>query len=115
VGSGEVRPQAQGVAEVLDGLGEAAQALHGQAEAAEHLGGIRLQAQGGAAGAGSALVLTKGAVDLGEVGVIGGGVGSQRGGPADELDGAGVLSLLVVQQTQHVQGVGVIGLLLQKR
>ena len=59
VGRGEVRPQLQRAAELLDGLGVPAQALQGRAQVAKRFGVIRPDRQGGAAAAGGPLELAR--------------------------------------------------------
>ena len=107
VDEGEIGPHAQGGTELLDGLAVAAEALQGQAEVAEGFGVVREQPQGRAAAAGRALVLAEGAVSLGEVGVERGDVRLADDGPAHKLDGPAVVALLMMEDAEQVQRVGV--------
>ena len=71
---------------------------------------VRQQPQGRAAAAGGAFVSAEGAVGLGEVGVERGDVRLKDDGPADEFDGPVVVALLMVEDAEQVEGVGVIRL-----
>ncbi len=115
VGRREVRPQLQRAAKLLDGFGVPSESLQRQTEVAKRLGGVGRQAQRRPAAADGSLVLTQGAVGFGQVGVEGGQVRPKRHGPADQLDGAGVVALLVAQHAEQVEGVGVLRLSGQDR
>ena len=55
-------------------------------------------------------MLAHGAVGLGEVGMVGGHLGPQGHGLADQLDGPGRVAALVVHDAEQVQGIGVVRL-----
>jgi hypothetical protein len=86
-----------------------------QAQVVQRLGIRRTQRQGGAATGGGLLVLAQGALRLGQVGVKGGDIGTQRDGALDELDGAGRVAALLVQNAEEMQHCRVVRIALQKR
>ncbi len=74
------------------------------------LGVVRSKPQGGPAAVDGLLVLAQGAVNLGQVGVVSGGLGLENHGAGDQLDRPGRISVLVVQDAEEMQGTGVVGL-----
>ena len=103
-----VRLEPQSVLELLDGFVEASQSLQCQTEIAPCFGIVRPQAQGHAATAGGTIELALGSIRFGEIGVKGRDARPQRDGPTDQLDGPGVVALLMAQHAEQVQGVGVL-------
>ena len=107
VGHHEVRPQLQGAAELFDRLGVLPQTLQGRAQVAEGFRIIRPDRQGRAATADGSFEIAESAIRLGQVRMVNMRVRPQRHRPADQLDRAGMVALLVVQHAEQVQGLGV--------
>ena len=94
--------------EMIDGLGALAQALQGRAQVAKRLGIVGPDRQRGTAAAGGTLEIAEGAVRLRQIRVVDVGVGLDRHRPADQLDRAGVIALLVMQDPQKMKRLGIL-------
>jgi hypothetical protein len=103
-----------GGAELLGRRGGLAAAHQGDAEVVGRLRVVRLQAQGGAARLDRPVKFAQGAADFAEVGVEHGHVRPQGDGPADQLGRRAVLAELVRDHAEHVEGIGVVGVLGQE-
>ena len=100
LGRGEVGPEPEGGAELFDGFGGPAECVDGQAEIVGGFGTVGPEVQGGAATLGRPFMLAQRPVGLREVGVVVRGVGPQGHGLRDQLDGAGVIAGLMVQDAE---------------
>jgi hypothetical protein len=109
-GHAVVRLDPQRLLELEDGVVGLALRQQDQSEVVGGFGRAWLQPQSGAAALGGAVEVAQSTVRLGQVGVIGSIRGVEGDGPADALGGLTVIALLMGDNAQQVQGVGVVGL-----
>ena len=110
LGQGEIGTQfARGTRRATPG--KAAQRVQREAEVVGRFGVGLSQPQGGPAAVNGLLVVAERAVGFGQVGVVKGRIGLQCHRPADQLDGARKIPILIMQHAEKVQGVSVVGLL----
>ena len=101
-------PEAKCQPELGDSLAGLSPGQQDQAKAVGRLGIVRLKAQGRPAAIRRVIEPAKCPVDLGQIGVVCGGIRVQGDGPADHLGGPVVLALLVCEDTEQMQGVGAV-------
>ena len=83
------------------------ESLEREAEIVGRFGALRLQTKSGAAALDGLFILTEHAMRFAQVDVKSGGVGPQRGGAADQLDGPSVMAALMVHDSEEMQRVGI--------
>ena len=103
VSNHEIRAAARDALEMIDGLGALAQALQGSTQVAQRLGIVGPDRKRGTAAAGGTVEIAESAVRLREVRMVNVRVGLDRHRAADQLDRAGVVALLVMQNAQQVK------------
>ncbi len=113
VSVGKIRPELQGAAQRLDGFGGLAQPLQDDAKVAQRFGEVRPQPQGHPAAAQRPVQLPKCPVSFGQVGVKCRHVGPQSHRPADQVHRPLVFALLMRQNAEKMQSVGVLSFLRQ--
>ena len=92
---------------MFDRLGMLTKTLQGRAQVAKGFRIVRPDRQGRAATADGAFEIAERPIRLRQIGMVNVRVGPERHRPADQLDRASVMALLVMQHAQQMQGLGV--------
>jgi hypothetical protein len=104
MGRREVGAPVHRAAKLIDRIGVSTQALQGQAQIAHRIGIVWPQSKGRTATADRPIELAESTIRLGQIGVEIGSVRPHGHGSANQLNGARVVSLLMAQHSEEVQG-----------
>jgi hypothetical protein len=104
----QVRLEAESGPELGDGGFRVALIAQGQTEVDGRFRERGLQPQRRATASDGPVQLAESAIGFGEVGVEGSHIGPQSDGLADQLNGLGLVALLMAEHAKQVQGIGVL-------